>query len=226
MSGCFRSRSYLPLTSVVLKREKYRVVYDSRNRIPFYVYERLTSESLKGSTTRKRHTFGEDTDIPLHIRSRPSDYKKSGYDKGHACAAAHCLGSTKAMSESFLLTNSRPQNPYLNCGHWLELEKEVRELVKTYDLVEVFSGGAFLPRRCRDGKRRVIYEVIGKGNVAVPTHFFKILYMHQEKSVEERAYLLPNRKISQTVDLESFRSTVKYIERISGILFSKRRTQT
>ena len=226
MSGRFigetHLQSHLPLTSVVLSREKYKVVCDLRNKIPFYVYERLTTESLKGRVKRKGHSFCEDIDIPRHVRARLSDYQKSGYDKGHACAAAHCCESTTSMSESFLLTNSIPQNSGLNVGHWLKLEKEIRKLVEVYDVVEVYSGGVFLPKKCRDGKRRVIYEVIGEGNVAVPTHFFKTLYMHQDKSVDERAYLLPNRLIPQTVDLESFRSTVKYVERISGILFSKR----
>jgi endonuclease G, mitochondrial len=60
--------------------------------------------------------------------------------------------------------------------------------------------------------------VIGNGDVAVPTHFFKVIYLEDTKEV--LPYILPNELIDRDTPLESFRATVKKVEQVAGILFS------
>lgn len=55
-------------------------------------------------------------------------------------------------------------------------------------------------------KKYIIYEVIGDNNVAVPTHFFKIILCEvKEDMYDMEAYIIPNEPIDhRTLPLESF----------------------
>lgn len=74
-----------------------------------------------------------------------------------------------------------------------------------------------------DGKLVVKYEVIGRNHVAVPTHFFKVLLLENErKEFELLCFLLPNQVITQQATLKQYVVPVEAIERASGlILFDK-----
>eukprot|EP01047_Picozoa_sp_COSAG01_P044704 COSAG01_NODE_4066_length_5385_cov_159.277336_3_plen_73_part_00 len=43
------------------------------------------------------------------FRAKLSDYRRSGYDRGHMCAAADMKASQHSMDSTFLLTNIAPQ---------------------------------------------------------------------------------------------------------------------
>lgn len=60
-------------------------------------------------------------------------------------------------------------------------------------------------RKESDGKMYVKYQVIGKNNVAVPTHFFKVVVMENEDNdFEMEAYVMPNRIIEDGTPLYVF----------------------
>ncbi len=44
--------------------------------------------------------------------------------------------------------------------------------------MEVFTGTLFTPELYNDGKKRIVYEVIGKNNIAVPTELSKVIFVH------------------------------------------------
>ena len=63
-----------------------------------------------------------------------------------------------------------------NRDYWSHFEDFVRRLTNKYDDVRVMTGPLYLPKLGADGKYRVTYEVIGSPpNIAVPTHFFKLV---------------------------------------------------
>lgn len=71
-----------------------------------------------------------------------------------------------------------------------------------------------------DGKMYVKYQVIGKNNVAVPTHFFKVLILEKESGeIELRSYVMPNSPVDDKIPLERFLVPIESIERASGLLF-------
>lgn len=56
-----------------------------------------------------------------------------------------------------------------------------------------------------DGKKYVKYEVIGANNVAVPTHFFKVIVGETERNeFDLEAYVMPNAPIDDNVPLKAF----------------------
>ncbi|NGX26768.1 MAG: Nuclease, partial [Chlamydiae bacterium] len=208
---------YLPITTPILEKEGFFLAYNGQTRNAHWVYHKLTSASLEQKTSREECDFKEDPFIPEHIRTTKSDYHGSGYDRGHLCPAADC-SSQKAMEDSFFLTNISPQIPAFNRGYWKKLENHARDLTKQYRAVHVFSGPLYLSSKGRDGKRYVRYEVIGKHDVAVPTHFFMLIFVElPSDKMLGKAYILPNKAIDATTSLKKFSASIEEIEKASGV---------
>ena len=77
-----------PVSVFEFERAGYTVSYDGRNKVPLWVLERLTSENLMGNADRAGCAFKEDCLIPLPLRAALSDYKGSGFDRGHLAGPA------------------------------------------------------------------------------------------------------------------------------------------
>ena len=88
-------------------RTGYAVGYDYDRKVPSWVAYRLTPDSVNKRFERS-NKFKKDLEIPAQHRSTLSDYKGSGYDRGHMAASATVDFTYKSMMESFLLTNMAP----------------------------------------------------------------------------------------------------------------------
>lgn len=211
-----------PISSFVIHRPGYSLAYDARNRNPLWVYEHLTSETIKGETERSLE-FKEDEAIPQHLRAILADYKGSGFDRGHQAPAGDHKSSREAMDDTFYLTNMCPQCPQFNRGYWAKLEKHVRDLSKDHVNVYVVTGPLYLPSVEADGKRYVKYQVIGPNDVAVPTHFFKMIMLEDWYGRREmKAYVMPNQEIAANTPLENFKTSIEKVERAAGMIFDKK----
>ncbi|XP_053137727.1 endonuclease G, mitochondrial [Hemicordylus capensis] len=210
----------LPGLSQVRSRESYVLCYDPRSRSALWVVEQLNADELNGPADRRGCEFLEDDSVHPYHRASNEDYRKSGFDRGHLAAAANHKRSQRAMSDTFYLSNIAPQNPDLNQHAWNNLEKYCRGLTRTNKNVYVCTGPLFLPRKEADGKMYVKYQVIGKNQVAVPTHFFKVLILEKrEGGIELRPYVMPNCPVDEKTPLERFLVPIESIERASGLLF-------
>lgn len=207
---------HYPKPPPLFEREGYTVSYDGRTKTALWIYEELTSENIAGNADRSKYHFCSDPDVPANIRASIDDYKNSGFDRGHLAAAANHKFSELAMKETFYLSNISPQLPQFNRGYWKNLEKYVRSLTANYKHVKVITGPLYLPHTETNGERYVTYQVIGKNDVAVPTHFFKVIKADDNLF----AFVLPNEKIEDT-DFESFAVPVEKIEKVSGIIFAE-----
>ncbi|XP_056890262.1 endonuclease G, mitochondrial isoform X2 [Takifugu flavidus] len=210
-----------PSLANIKTRESYVTSYDPRTRTASWVIEKLNHSSLHGPSNRKFCDFKEDESVHIFHRATSADYKGSGFDRGHLAAAANHKWSQKAMEDTFYLSNVAPQNPHLNKNTWNNLEKHCRSLTKHYMNVYVCTGPLYLPRQQADGKLYVQYQVIGKNQIAVPTHFFKVLILEKAdgSGVELQSYVLPNDQVEEKVPLEHFLVPIEMVERASGLLF-------
>lgn len=92
--------------------------------------------------------------------------------------------------------------------------------------MRVVTGPLYLPKQTPDGKWRVDYEVIGTPpNVAVPTHFYKVIYGEDSQTnpggkVALGAFVLPNTEIPNSKSLKEFEVPLEAIERASGLVFA------
>ncbi len=99
----------------------------------------------------------------------------------------------RTMAESFLLTNMAPQvvagfNQHL----WKDLEAAIRGWVAQRRVLTIITGPIF----ASDGGQ-VTYAVFGDGNVAVPTHYYKIVVdANSTGHIETLAFVIPNEDLS------------------------------
>ncbi|XP_057375067.1 endonuclease G, mitochondrial-like [Daphnia carinata] len=203
--------------------DDYILSYDRRNRTAHWVFEHLTAETVayNEKVDRSKCDFVEDESVHPYFRSSNSDYKASGFDRGHLAAAGNHRKDQLHCQQTFLLSNMSPQvGKGFNRDSWNRLERHVRNLTKSNKNVYVCTGPLYLPRKEADGKMYVKYQVIGKNHVAVPTHFFKVIVMEnhkQELSLE--SYVMPNQPIDDKTPLTLFQVAPETVERAAGLLF-------
>lgn len=213
--------NYLPTTTPLIQRTGYILAYDGRTRNAHWVYHKITRDTFKEKKThRDLCEFKEDPLIPKQIRASKSDYKGSEFDRGHLSPAADTSTQTQ-LEETFFLSNISPQRPAFNRGYWKKVENHIRSLTKKYATVHVFSGPLYLAKKGRDGKTFVRYQVIGKNHVAVPTHFFALIFVETSGGkLQAKGYILPNKSIRSKTSLKKFASSVEEIESSSGVIFT------
>jgi endonuclease G, mitochondrial len=84
--------------------------------------------------------------------------------------------------------------------------------------VYVFTGPAYLPKRDENDKKYYVkYEVIG--NIAVPTHFYKVILAVKDDLSALGTFLMPNQRIIGSTPLEVFRIELDDLERLTGLSF-------
>jgi endonuclease G len=218
-------------TSIITSHGAFKSAYDKRLRNPAWSCIRLPSSRKNNQSSaleedaqkaeRSLSKFKPDPNIPAPFRTRPEDYKASGFDRGHLVAAADVLGSSQEdMDKTFYMSNISPQvGAGMNRGFWQMLERFVRRLTYKYDDVFVCSGPLFLPELDEATSTwRVKYQVIGpKHDIAVPTHFFKCVHAKSNERSSQSCFVIPNRPIDhQSESLSEFEVPVREVERLAG----------
>ena len=184
----------------------FSLLYNEDHEQPVWVAYHLTREELYG-TDKRKDNFRSDASIPTESASL-SDYRSSGYDRGHLIPAADLSWSEEAMSDSFFLSNMSPQDPQFNRGIWSSLEATVRTFADTEGEVYVVTGPILT-----DGP----YETIGKNKVSVPKHYYKVILDYAEPDFKAIGFVLPNEGSSER--LESFATTVNEVELLTALDF-------
>lgn len=173
----------------------FAVLHSGLTRTPLVVVEKLNRQILREAQGEDRtDAFYEDPRLPRDERADIRDYARSGFDRGHLSAAAN-HPDAHSMAQSFALSNMVPQHPDSNRKTWNKIEQDTRRYVsRARGDVYVFSGPLF-----REG-----YKTIGRGQVWVPTHLFKLVV--DATSGKSWAYVLPNdgTPISAPMSYEAF----------------------
>ena len=136
-----------------------------------------------------------------------SDYRGSGFDRGHLAPAADMKYSSTSMSESFFMSNMSPQTPSFNRQIWRKIESQFRSWGHEYEKIIVVTGpvlnGDYL-------------GAIGSNGVTVPRYYYKVAIdpNNLERNI---AVLIENKGSSASV--QSFVVSIDYLESVTGIDF-------
>lgn len=191
---------------MLLCRKGYLLAYDKERKTPVWVAERLTRDRADASLARS-NDFRADPDLEAGERAELSDYKRSGYDRGHMAPAGDMRWDQQAMSESFFLSNMVPQVGIgMNRGIWKDLETRVRQWAKDRGEVYIYTGpipGAHP-------------KLIGTHKIAVPERLYKIVY--DPVRVEAIAFIMPNEKLRSS-DMPSYIVSIRQVENETGLNF-------
>lgn len=186
------------------------ISYNRDKGIPNWVAWRVSKADL-GSLDRE-DAFRPDDRLPNGwTRITPSDYTGSGYDRGHVCPNADRYGSREAADSTFVMTNMTPQTPDLNRGPWQKLEAYLRSLVTRGSDVYIYAG---------------VYGDKGKlkKKVTIPTNDWKVAVAVPAgtpiSEINEKARVIavdmPNVKGIMYADWQTYRTTVRQIEKATG----------
>ncbi len=190
----------------VIRHLGYTVSYNNFYKTPNWVAWELTRQETEGNEERT-NKFLPDPELP-EPRVTTSDYTRSGYDRGHMAPAADMKWSSRAMKESFYMSNICPQNRKLNRDDWGDLEESCRKWAEKYGTVHIACGPIY---DTKSPKR------IGKNRVAVPDRFFKVVLIYNRKNPMAMGFLFDNKAHHQP--LKNYMVTVDKVEEETGLDF-------
>ena len=175
----FLSKESLTKNNYPLCYNGFTVMYSGVSKTPLWSAEHLTPERLSQKIKRE-DSFHPEENISSSYRSELSDYRGSGYDRGHMSPNGD-MPDKASQHDSFSLANMVPQAPKNNQQVWRELEEATRAVVtKQKQDVYVITGPSFNAKRLK---------TIGQG-VIVPTAVYKAVYMPKTGAIG--AYYAPN----------------------------------
>jgi endonuclease G len=234
-----------PDTGGMIEYGTFVMSYDGRFRSARWVAEKLTKQSLVKNVDRS-DDFRPDRRVPSEFRAELSDYRRSGFDRGHLAPSGDHVLNADANSSTFFLTNMSPQvGVGFNRDYWRRLEDTIRQqaLADSTKELFVFTGPLFMPKDAprqgnatgtfreadeaeaadaggaNDEPLTVTYRLIGGNHLPVPTHYFKailVVPVSAERSVKMFTYVLPNEKIDRARELSDYARSVDYVEHWAG----------
>lgn len=161
-----------------------------------------------GETPPRPDEFKVDTRTVARVE--PSDYSRSGFDRGHM-APNHAIAlhhGREAQEETFLMSNVSPQKHALNAGPWKQLEQRIAaNFPARFGEVWVLAGPVFGENPPRLKRR-----------VAVPEAFYMIVLDEHEGRVRALAFLFPQDAAAEA-EPARYLTTIDEIERRTGLDF-------
>lgn len=206
-----------PGTEALLYRPGYVLSYDAQRRVPRWVSERLERDEVPATVPEGERHFRPDEDLPSAWRTQPDDYATTGFVRGRLAAAPNHYAKPKELAATYLLSNVAPQfGESFRQTIWKELETSTRAWAQQGDSLYVVTGTLFLPTTWGD---KVSYPLISNSSIAVPTHFYKVLFRRRDRTAEMIAFLVPHQPITAGTDLLDFVVTVDRLEMLAGLNF-------
>ncbi|MGY6560174.1 MAG: DNA/RNA non-specific endonuclease [Nitritalea sp.] len=189
----------------LLTYDCFLIAFDSLSRNAKWVQYLLTRERL-GDGVERKGNFRMEPRI-RELSPRDTDYRGTGFDRGHLAPAADMSHAEQCMYESFFLTNVSPQVPAFNRGVWKRLEDWVRTTTVEKDSIWVLTGPVLGLGAAR----------LGASELVIPEAFFKVLYRPDAAGGQGLAFILPN--AAGTGDLRQFARPIREVEALTGLNF-------
>lgn len=199
----------------LIERPQYALAYSrDRNLLQWASWD--VHAGWLGSVPRQ-NDFRPDGSLPQGFyQVTPTDYRGSGYDRGHIVPSGDRTNTVRDNSATFLMTNILPQTPENNRGPWRELEEYGRSLVYQYDkTLHVFAGA--YGQRGRLGDRGIV----------IPSRLWKIILVYDRRAdgslgldatSEVIAVDMPNHS-QLSPNWQDYRTTIHRIEVATGHRF-------
>ena len=198
--------SYVTYDGEIIKHKYYTISYSEKHEQANWVAYTLTPEMLNKVVDRISY-FKRDPLIETKSVST-SEYKNSGYDRGHLVPAADMSFSDEAMRETFLTSNISPQLPQFNRGIWKILENRIRKWVIDDKELHIVCGGILEEDLSTIGKNE---------KISVPKYFYKVILDIKEPEIKAIGFIFPNLK--SDLDIMNFAVSIDFVEAFTDIDF-------
>ncbi len=192
--------------SQLVQHSGYTASYNSTWLVSNWVAYELTPQKAVGTVKRPKIPCSPDPDV-TGKSSEHSDYKNSGYCRGHLAPAMDMKWSEAAMNESFYMTNICPQTESLNNGKWKKIEEHLHGMAVGGCTLYICSG-PIMPKTP---------QRIGQNKVSVPTHYFKVVCMKKKDQWYGIGFVLPNMNCKGS--MYEYAMSIDDVEKITEIDF-------
>ena len=200
----------------LLVKPQFALSYNDDRGAPNWVSWHLQKSDV-GAATRK-NDFHPEPDLPDGFkRVRPSDYDRTGFDRGHMCNSEDRTETQEDNTVTFSMANMQPQTPDLNRGVWLRLEAYSRTLLKQGNELYITAG-------CYGGTK-----TIGRANkVTLPERCWKVVAVLKagrndlsrvDEDTRVIAVDMPNKKGVRRDPWQKYIVTVRDVEEKTGYDF-------
>ncbi|MCU0469412.1 MAG: DNA/RNA non-specific endonuclease [Arcicella sp.] len=208
----------------LMVKNAYALSYNKSKNIANWVSWHL-STAWKGDVDRQ-DDFRPDPNLPENwYEVTPTDYARSGFDRGHLCPSDDRDGVLEDNQETFFMTNMVPQAPEHNRGIWKNLEEYQRTLTQQGNELYVIAGTI---GEGGTGSSNFARKIGRKENITVPASLWKIIVIlpvgqNDVQRINENTKIIAvNIPNENALGIESWRKyavSVDEIERLTGYDF-------
>lgn len=219
------SQADLNKNNFLLDREFFATSFDNENGTPNWVSWRLAASDLGRAP---RENFYADPDLPPGFRRvSPTEYNRSGFDRGHMCPHGDRTATTQSSHATFSMVNIIPQSHDVNTMAWESLESYIRDLAKNQGKVcYIIDGPSGVGGTGKNGRATKTPD----GVVVVPESCWKVAMildgdvasardLKADSAIRLIAAIMPNADGAVTEDWVPFQTTVKQVETLTGYTF-------
>lgn len=191
-----------------IDHQGFSLSYDEEWEQAEWVAYILERKNLQQEWSKRPRDFKSDPNVSTKSAT-DSDYRGSGYDRGHLAPFADFAWNAEQARETFYLSNISPQARQFNQGVWRELEELTRDWANRFKRLYVVTG----PVMTEDPK-----GTIGRSNrVAIPAAYYKVLLDLDDPEQKAIGFVIPN-EISFD-PLPKYAMSVDKVEEITNINF-------
>jgi endonuclease G len=179
----------------------YVMSYDGNRGRANWVAWTLSFSDL-GSAPRSNKFIQDDTFPNSFYKIDESEYKYTGYDRGHLCNSEDRTSTPFLNKETFLMSNMLPQTPELNRGPWERLEAYCRKLARKGQKLVIYAGGI--------GEK----DALGVTKMPIPKFCWKVIYSPEKVW----CILFPNEK-SLNPNWQTYSIPISQLKKMTGYKF-------
>ena len=180
------------------------------------------------SATGRHDDFKSDPEVA--VSPTASDYKSSGFSRGHLCPSADRLCSVEQNKQTFFLTNMQPQYQSHNGGLWGQLEELVRDFATNDNKTNSHCDTLYIVKAATITNKVTINnsEVDGiyaekcNGRLIIPKYFYMALLHYNKATDTYQAMGFWTEHIDanqQSKNLGQYAISIDELERRTGIDF-------
>lgn len=169
------------LDELLIFNEAFYLSFDTLKYTTNWAFYMHTKEKRVKRFPRTNHFYNDSSFNKIDFSS---NFRKSGYDRGHLVPAGDVTYDSLAMISSFNYLNICPQVPSLNRGVWNRLEDKVRNWVDLYDSLYIITGPIYNSN----------YKCFGKDSIPIPDYFYKVIFDLDSSDLKAIGFVFPNQK--------------------------------
>lgn len=149
----------------IIDKEVFKICYSYKYKGALAVWYELDGNLINKNNLEERPSFYNEKNIPIIYRSKPQDYIKSGFDKGHLANDANFDYDESILIKTYSMANIVPQYPNLNRHTWLKAEEYERFVSNNLEKLTIINLVDYSKSTQQIGN-----------NITVPNAFYKIMF--------------------------------------------------